>query len=50
MSSYKFGWNQELNILKEYSVALVRFFGKNDWTPWQNLSNSNIDIKRIETY
>ena len=55
MSFYKFWWSQELNILKESSVVLVRFFkvGGRRSGIYQNSNvdsgriyqNSNVDIK-----
>ena len=49
MSFYKFWWSQELNIVKESSVVLVRFWkvggcrGRID-------QNSNVDSSRIHQH
>ena len=47
MSLYKFCCSQELNILKESSVALVRTW-KVSGRRGRIYQNSNVDIKRIE--
>ena len=44
MSFYKFWWSQELNILKESSVTLVRFL-KVAGRRGRIYQNSNVDIK-----
>ena len=41
-------WSQELNILQESSVALVRFW-KVSGRRGRLYQNSNVDIKRVET-
>ena len=48
MSFYKFWLSQELNILKESSAALVRFW-KVCGRRGRIYQNSNVDIKRVET-
>ena len=48
MSFYKFYLSQELNIVKESFVALVRTW-KVSGRRGRIYQNSNVDIKRIET-